>query len=55
MCDMRPSPVSSFIQFVIGFTVFVSVSLGVTIAASHYSIQNEGDQQASAIQAMVRH
>jgi len=51
---MNPSPVGSFARFTIGFLIFISVSLGVTIAVNSYtSTQDTEHQTATAIQAML--
>ena len=50
------SPVGSFLKFVIGFTVFISVSFGVTYAVNTYTDAHEQDQMAaSALKAMLAH
>lgn len=49
------TPVGSFLRFVVGFSVFISVSFGVTYAVNTYSIAQENEQQsAAALKAMVR-
>ena len=49
------TPVESFLQFVAGFTVFISVSFGVTYAVSVVEEQQAAkDQTASALEAMLR-
>ncbi len=48
------SPVGSFLRFVIGFSVFISVSFGVTYAVSTYTVMQEKEQQtAAAFEAMI--
>lgn len=48
------SPVSSFLRFVVGFAVFISISFGITYAVNTISIAQEKEQQtAAAFQAMV--
>ncbi|TSC87089.1 MAG: hypothetical protein G01um10148_194 [Parcubacteria group bacterium Gr01-1014_8] len=48
------SPFESFLRFVVGFTVFISVSFGVTYAVNTYSQMQEVEKQtASAFQAMI--
>lgn len=45
----------SFMRFVVGFSVFISVSFGVTYAVNTYSIAQENEQQsAAAFEAMVQ-
>jgi hypothetical protein len=52
---MPPSPVGSFTKFVIGFLIFISVSLGITVAVNVYtSSRDKADQTANAIQAMLK-
>ena len=52
---MNPSPVGSFAKFTIGFLIFISVSLGVTIAVNSYTEgQGEAQQTASAFQALLQ-
>jgi len=49
------TPVESFLRFVAGFTVFISVSFGVTYAVSVVEEQQAAkDQTASALEAMLR-
>jgi len=51
---MQPSPFGSFAKFTIGFLVFISISLGITIVVNSYeNSQQKADQTASAIQAML--
>jgi len=48
------SPFESFLRFVVGFSVFISVSFGVTYAVNTYSKMQEIEKQtAAAFQAMV--
>ena len=48
------APFESFLRFVIGFTVFISVSFGVTYAVNSYTVaQQQEEQTAAAFQAMV--
>ena len=49
-----PSPVSSFLRFVVGFSVFLSVSFGVTYTVNTISIKQEQERQtAAALRAML--
>lgn len=49
-----PSPVSSFLRFVIGFSVFLSVSFGVTYTVNTISVKQEQERQtAAALKAML--
>jgi hypothetical protein len=49
-----PTPVSSFFRFVVGFSVFLTVSFGVTYTVNTISIKQEQERQtAAALQAMV--
>ena len=48
------SPVNSFLRFVIGFSVFISVSFGVTYAVQAAAVQKDkAAQSAAALQAML--
>lgn len=48
------TPFESFLRFVVGFSVFISVSFGVTYAVSTYSQMQEIEEQtAAAFKAMV--
>jgi hypothetical protein len=48
------SSVSSFLRFVLGFSVFLSVSFGVTYAVNTISIKQEQERQtAAALKAML--
>jgi len=50
---MRPSPTGSFLRFVIGFFVFISVSFGVTYLVQTISSQQQAEQQAAAAEALM--
>lgn len=39
---------NSFFRFVLGFSVFIIVSLGMTFAVSAYAIKKEKEAQAAA-------
>lgn len=39
---------NSFFKFVLGFSVFIAVSLGITYAVTTYSIAQEREEQAAA-------
>lgn len=39
---------NSFFRFVLGFSVFIFVSLGMTFAVSAYAIKKEKEAQAAA-------
>ncbi len=48
------SSYNSFFRFVLGFSVFIAVSLGLTFAVSEYSIKQEQEKQtAAAFKAML--
>ncbi|MBI5457022.1 hypothetical protein HY969_04775 [Candidatus Kaiserbacteria bacterium] len=48
------SPVGSFMRFVVGFSVFISVSFGVTYAVNTYTAMQEKEKQtAAAFEAML--
>lgn len=45
---------NSFFRFVLGFSLFIAVSLGITIAVTTYSIKKDTEEQtAAAFQAML--
>jgi len=50
---MQQSPTTSFFRFTIGFLAFISLSFGLTYAVHSYTIIQERDQQAAAIQAAM--
>lgn len=39
---------NSFFRFVLGFTVFISVSLGLTVVAGSFALEREKEKQAAA-------
>lgn len=39
---------NSFFRFVLGFTVFISVSLGLTVFAGSLALEREKEKQAAA-------
>lgn len=44
----------SFFRFVLGFSVFVAVSLGLTFAVGTYAIKKDkSEQTAAALEAMI--
>jgi len=51
----QPTPFESFMRFVIGFTVFVGISIGMTFLATAYSTKtaDTAHLQAAAFQAMI--
>lgn len=52
---MRPSPVSSFTRNLVGFAVFIGVSLSLTYAVNVYTAeQSEEDQIAAAAARMLK-
>lgn len=52
---MEQSPLGSFAKFTVGFLVFISISLGVTVAVNQYTAsQTAAAQNAAAIQAMLK-
>ena len=49
------SPVGSFLKFVIGFSLFISLSIGITYAVQTYTVAQAKQQQtAAALQAMLQ-
>jgi hypothetical protein len=52
---MSPSPLGGFVKSVIGFLLFISISLGVTMAVNSYAAsQDQVHQTAAAIQALLK-
>jgi len=52
---MNPSPWSSFAKSVIGFLIFISISLGITVAVNSYAAsQDQTHQTAAAFQALLQ-
>ena len=50
------SGINSFFRFVLGFTVFIAVSFGLTYAVTTYAVSQEKEQQvASAFQTLLGH
>ncbi|OHB20252.1 MAG: hypothetical protein A2854_04545 [Parcubacteria group bacterium RIFCSPHIGHO2_01_FULL_56_18] len=48
------SSINSFFRFVFGFSLFIAVSLGLTVAVTSYSIKKEKEEQtAAAFKAML--
>lgn len=45
---MPQGSANSFLKFVLGFTVFIAVSFGLTYAVTTYSIAQERKEQVSA-------
>jgi hypothetical protein len=50
---MRPSPVSSFTKSLVGFSVFIGVSFGITFWVNMISIQESKDEQTAAAAARM--
>ncbi|MEN9561445.1 MAG: hypothetical protein RIQ56_718 [Candidatus Parcubacteria bacterium] len=49
------SPVNSFLRYVLGFLLFISISFGVTFGVNAIATkQNAAAQQASALQALLK-
>lgn len=45
---------NSFFRFVLGFSLFIAVSLGITVFVTTYSIKKEKEEQtAAAFRAML--
>lgn len=52
---MQQSSVGSFAKFTIGFLLFISLSLGVTLAVSYITTQQDQTKQtAAAFQALLQ-
>ena len=52
---MRDTPVQSFSKFVLGFVVFVSTSIGLTVLATVYAPPDWSEQRAAAaLSVMLR-
>jgi hypothetical protein len=45
---MNPTPVGSFVRFLVGFLTFVTVSFGVTVGVNAYASGQSAQQQAAA-------
>jgi len=51
---MQQEGANSFFKFVLGFTVFIAISLGLTYAVTTYSIAEEKKEQVgAAFQALL--
>ncbi len=51
---MTQGSANSFFRFVLGFTLFIALSFGVTYAVSTYAIREEKEKQtAAAFQIMI--
>lgn len=51
---MQEGSVNSFFKFVLGFTVFIAMSFGLTYAVATYSIAEVREEQVgAAFQAML--
>lgn len=51
---MQQGGANSFLKFVLGFTVFIAISFGLTYAVTTYSIAQERERQVgAAFQALV--
>ena len=45
---------NSFFRFVFGFSLFIAISLGITVFVTTYSLKRERDEQtAAAFKAML--
>jgi len=48
------SSINSFFRFVFGFSLFIAVSLGITVAVTTYSLKKDKEAQtAAAFEAML--
>ena len=50
---MNPTPFASFLRFLIGFMLFISISFGVTFAVNSYTSARDEAQQAAAAEALM--
>jgi hypothetical protein len=50
---MRISPVTSFLRFFFGFTLFISISFGITYAVNTYTTTHAQSQQAAVARARM--
>jgi len=50
---MQQSPTSSFLKFLTGFMVFISLSFGITYAVNSYTISQTKLQAAAAAQTAL--
>ncbi len=48
---MQPSPANSFLKFLAGFLVFISLSFGLTYAVNSYTVAQQQAQAAAAVRA----
>ncbi len=46
---MRLSPLGAFAKFTIGFLVFISFALGLTVAVNDYTVQQDQQKQTAAV------
>lgn len=54
MNDMEKSPLGSFLDSLLVFTLFISMSFGVAFAVSSYTAHRDAmAQQAAALKALV--
>lgn len=52
---MQPNPIGSFLKFVIGFFVFITLSFSITIAVNTIARgQDAEEQEAAALSAMLK-
>lgn len=50
---MQPTPTNSFLRFLTGFVLFISLSFSITYAVSSYTIKQERLQTAAAAYAAL--
>lgn len=50
---MQPTPTNSFLRFLTGFVVFISLSFGITYAVNSYTVSQAKLQAAAAAQAAL--
>ena len=50
---MQPSPTTSFLRFLTGFMVFISLSFGITFAVNSYTVAQAKAQAATAAEAAL--
>jgi hypothetical protein len=50
---MQETPAGSFLRFFLGFLIFISLSVGLTVFTNSYLVKQEGDQHAAAAKALM--
>ncbi|MCI0558982.1 MAG: hypothetical protein MN733_10840 [Nitrososphaera sp.] len=50
---MRDTPIQSFSKFLLGFVVFISMSVGLTLLVNAYTPKQGAQQHAAAAMALM--